>query len=72
MNSNRLRKAFVVAMFVTAFLLGGYEVAALMSGVQGSTISEHVWAINARRPLLAFAFGFLMGHFFWQKGGDGR
>lgn len=44
-----------------------YEAIALTNKRPGDTISELMWAA-ARRPLVPFALGFLMGHFFWQRG----
>jgi len=34
--------------------------------IQGQTISEIVWHVSLKRPVVPFAFGFLMGHFFAQ------
>ena len=34
--------------------------------IQGLTISELVWHISTKRPIVPFAFGFLMGHLFAQ------
>jgi hypothetical protein len=51
-------------------LLGGalvYEVVALANRCKGDTISEIVWAATTKRPLIPFACGALMGHFFWQR-----
>jgi hypothetical protein len=45
-----------------------YEVAALVDEREGDTISEIMWETTARRPILPFALGVLMGHFFWQRG----
>lgn len=50
--------------------LMGYEAVALMTSADGDTISEIIWGLS-NRPLVPFAFGMLMGHFFWQKKGDG-
>ena len=35
---------------------------------QGETISEITWNLIAQYPLIAFAWGLLMGHFVWQRG----
>lgn len=51
-------------------LVGGlcvYEVVALGDQCEGDTISEIMWATATKRPILPFAFGVLMGHFFWQR-----
>ena len=44
-----------------------YEFAALTTARPGDTISEIVWAISAKRPLLPFLAGMLAGHFWWQR-----
>lgn len=49
--------AGVVLLFV-------YEFWAAASAKRGDTISEIVWRASSR-PILPFAFGVLMGHFFW-------
>lgn len=43
-----------------------YEGVALYSKRDGDTISEMTWYLS-KRPLVPFAMGFLMGHFFWQS-----
>ena len=48
-------------------LLFAYEFWALLDARPGNMISEIVWHLSGR-PLVAFAFGMLMGHFFWQRG----
>jgi hypothetical protein len=48
------------------FLLA-YEVYGLMHVEPGDTISEHVWAWSERSDIVPFGFGFLMGHFFFQR-----
>ena len=50
---------------VLCALAGLYEVLALYQG-KGATISEIVWAVSRYHPLVPFAFGLLVGHFFWQ------
>lgn len=44
-----------------------YEVAALVESHKGDTISEIMWGCEYQRPILPFAMGVLMGHFFWQR-----
>lgn len=34
---------------------------------EGRTISEIVWRLTVAHPMVAFGFGVLMGHFFWQS-----
>lgn len=51
-------------------LVGGlcvYELVTLANKCEGDTISEIVWATTTKRPILPFAFGCVMGHFFWQR-----
>ena len=47
-----------------------YELSALVTKESGDTISEIVWEISSKRPILPFALGVLCGHFFWQKVGN--
>lgn len=50
----------IIALFI-------YEILALVDhSVKTPSISELVWTAS-KRPLLPFAFGLLMGHFFWQR-----
>jgi hypothetical protein len=51
-------------------LVGGlctYELVALFEHKRGDTISEIMWSVEGQRPILPFAMGVLMGHFFWQR-----
>ena len=54
-------------------LVGGllvYEFFALRNKCPGDTISEIMWTTTTKRPILPFALGVLMGHFFWQRVAD--
>ena len=53
-------------LLVLVGLLLAYEVVALYQN-RGVTISETVWHVAYKYPLLPFAMGCLMGHFFWQS-----
>ena len=44
-----------------------YEAYTLMNGKPKDTISERVWRASAKRPLIPFALGMLIGHFVWQS-----
>jgi hypothetical protein len=48
-------------------LLLVYEAIALVNHRPGDTISELFWAASTTRPILPFAMGLLMGHFFFVK-----
>jgi hypothetical protein len=39
---------------------------------EGNTLSETVWLLTKHYPLVAFLAGLLMGHFFWQRVGNGN
>ena len=55
---------------VVLALVGGlvaYELVALSEKRRGDTISEIVWTETSHYAILPFAFGVLMGHFFWQR-----
>jgi hypothetical protein len=51
-----------------AFLLA-YEAYAVLNSVPGDTLSEAVWQYG-QHPMVAFAAGVLIGHFFWQSRGS--
>lgn len=55
----------LIGILVLALL--GAEAWALRTPAPGDTISEIVWALNDRWPIVALAFGVLMGHFFWPR-----
>lgn len=55
---------YAIATITVAALL--YEGWTLVNHTAGDTISEAVWSISTKRPIVPFALGFLMGHFFWQ------
>jgi len=48
-------------------LLFAYEGYALLTPEPGDTISEITWAVSTSAPVIAFFFGVLCGHFFWQR-----
>ena len=50
-----------------ALLLAGYEGWTLSNAAEGDTISEVVWALTERFPVISFLFGVVAGHFFWQR-----
>lgn len=51
----------------TVIVLGGYDILALLMGGNDSTISVIISWASTKWPAIAFAFGFLMGHFFAQN-----
>lgn len=44
-----------------------YEIVALNTPVDGDTISEIIWHISKRYPVVPFVGGFVAGHFWWPK-----
>lgn len=47
--------------------LVAYELITLANDRDGDTISEIVWEATTERPIVPFAAGVLIGHFFWQR-----
>lgn len=47
-------------------LLGIYELYTATNSKGGNTISEYVWYLS-QHPIVPFAFGMLMAHFFWRR-----
>lgn len=62
MNYKRLTAIILVSVTI---LLIGYDIFAAMHG-NDSTISLVIQTISNRHAIIPFAFGVLMGHFFWQ------
>ena len=54
----------VIGGAVVALL--GYELWTLINKTEHDTISERIWRVSMKRPLVPFAAGLLCGHFFWQ------
>lgn len=50
-----------------AALLAVYEGVTLANAAPGDTISEIVWALSDRWPVVTFLFGLLAGHWFWPR-----
>ena len=59
-----------ILFLIACALMGGYELYALFTPEAGDTISEIIWGLARHYPILPFAFGVLMGHFFWQENRD--
>lgn len=55
---------WVYVLLVAGLLI--YETVALLNRKEGDTISEIHWRLAQRYPVVPFAFGVLMGHFWWQ------
>jgi hypothetical protein len=64
-SRSALSKLEVVFWLLCVALLV-YEAVAILNPAPGDTISEIFWRLS-EYPLVPFAFGFLCGHFFWQR-----
>jgi len=61
-------KKTVVAWVVAIAGLLIYEMYAVLNHTPGDTLSEAVWKYGMH-PMIPFAVGVLIGHFFWQRKG---
>lgn len=61
-------KPHPIIFWVLVLALIAYEVYAILTPASGDTISETIWNLSHLSPMIAFFFGVLMGHFFWQRG----
>lgn len=55
-----------IAWVVGIAVLLSYEMWAVFNAIPGDTLSEAVW-VYGQHPMIAFAAGVLVGHFFWQR-----
>ena len=65
MNWPRLTTWVILAAIL---LLGVYDVVAVVNGGVSATISYEVMQAGYHWPAIAFAAGFLCGHWFWRIG----
>ena len=56
-----------VVCVATACVLVGYDIFAAVKAGPSGTISDVIRGVAATNPIVPFAFGILMGHFFWSK-----
>jgi hypothetical protein len=61
---------FVVCSSVIILLV--WEAWTLTNKKQNDTISESIWRVAYKRPLIPFLVGMLMGHFFWLPANCGE
>lgn len=54
-------------IFIAVILLCAYDILALLLWGVDSTISVRITGASKMYPIIPFAFGFLMGHFFAQN-----
>ena len=62
-----IKNITICILVVGAITLALWDVFAAAQPVSGDTISEVVWAVSAKHPIIPFALGVVMGHLFWQK-----
>jgi hypothetical protein len=61
----RLTAKIIVA---SALALIAYDIRAAATPEEGDTISEVIADAAHKRPIIAFGFGVLAGHWFWSLG----
>lgn len=62
-------KSATIAWGVATAILLGYEGYAVVNSIPGDTLSEAVW-MHFQHPMISFAAGVLVGHFWWQRKRD--
>lgn len=65
--SKRTRSATKLVIVVTIALLIAWDIFVAAEPQDGDTISELVLGFALKHPVIPFAFGVLMGHFFWPQ-----
>jgi hypothetical protein len=61
---NLLPVTTVLVLIVVALLIA-YDIFAVWKGKPGSTISEVIRSVGYGHPMIPFALGVLIGHWFW-------
>jgi len=61
-------KKTAAAWLIAIAALLAYEMWAVLNGTPGDTLSEAVWKYG-QHPMIAFAVGVCVGHFWWQGKG---
>jgi hypothetical protein len=57
----------LTVIVLTAFFLIFYDIYAVCKGGFDNTISWKIYSLAQQYPIIPFAFGVLMGHFFWSQ-----
>jgi hypothetical protein len=57
-------------LITVALALVAYDIRAAVTPEEGDTISEVIAEAARKRPIVAFGFGVLAGHWFWSLGGQ--
>lgn len=61
-------RAWTIAILIATTLgLIGWDIYVALTPEPGDTISQVVLGFAQNHPVLPFAFGVLMGHFFWPQ-----
>lgn len=56
-----------IIMLAAIFILIGWDIFVAARPPEGDTISEIIRQSAFRHPIIPFAFGVLIGHFFWSN-----
>jgi len=62
-----IRRISVVVICLVVLGLLTWDIAAYVIAGTSGTISDVLLSWALHKPILAFAFGFLMGHLFWPQ-----
>ena len=65
MNLRTTAQITAAVLVACVLLLVVFDLYMAANNVPGDTISEVVRSWAARHPVIPFAFGVVMGHFFW-------
>ena len=61
-----MKQITIMILVVTVFALIGWDIYAMFCGGHEATISSVIVTASYDLPIIPFASGFLMGHFFWR------
>ena len=63
----RWKKITIAMIVLNVLIMAGYDVIALLFGGVDATISRQMYHGASGHPIIAVAFGGLVGHLFWPQ-----
>jgi hypothetical protein len=66
-KTSKYKKYTIIMIVANVIIMAGYDVLALTEGGVDATISRVLYHGASDHPIIAVAFGVLVGHLFWPQ-----